>query len=439
MSPRSPGPTSISAVDQGRPSAIRYRVVGLTVALAMVTYLDRACIGKLAPEIMRDLGLTLSQMGVVFSAFSLAYAMFEIPTAWWADRQGTRSVLTRIVLWWSAFTMATAGAVNHASLLATRFLFGAGEAGAWPCVARTYSRWVPKKELGAMKGVFFAGAYLSGGLTPPLAGLMMTVLSWRAVLVCFGLVGLVWVAAWRFWYRDDPAAHPEVNPAELALINASRHPLAPVSSGWGYWGALLRQRNVIALCLMYVPNCVTFYFCITWLPTYLHERHGFDANELGLVSGLPLLLSVATQFLGGVFSDRIAARRGLRAGRQAPGVVGYGLAAVFTLGAASASAPIVAAVLIAFATASCMLTTAAAWGTCVDIGREHSAVVSATMNTVGQIGAIASPLIVAYSVEHFHDWNLPLYLLSGLFALGAACWFIIDPEEPVFGADAAAL
>jgi sugar phosphate permease len=420
------------------PTRIRYQVVGLSVMLAMVTYLDRASLGKLAPEIMRDRGLSLVQMGTVFSTFSLAYAMFEIPTAWWADRQGTRAVLSRIVLWWSAFTMATAGAFNHVSLLVTRFLFGAGEAGAWPCVARTFSRWVPKKELGTMKGVFFAGAYLSGGLTPPLVVLMMSFMSWRTILVCFGLVGLIWVAAWRNWYRDDPAQHPEVNAAELELINASRHALAPAGAGWAYWRVLLRQRNMLALCVMYVPNCVTFYFCITWLPTYLHERHGFDANELGILSGLPRLLSVATQFLGGVFSDRIAARHGLRAGRQAPGVIGYGLAALFILGAASASAPRVAAVLIALATASCMLTTAAAWGTCVDIGREHSAVVSATMNTVGQIGTILSPVMVAYSVERFHDWNLPLYLLGGMFVVGAICWFFIDPEKPVFAVAPAA-
>ena len=285
-----------------------------------------------------------------------------------------------------------------------------------------------------MKGVFFAGAYLSGGLTPPLVVVMMSFMSWRMILVCFGLVGLAWVAAWRFWYRDDPGLHPGVNAAELELINASRHAITPAGAGWAYWRVLLGQRNMRALCVMYVPNCVTFYFCITWLPTYLHERHGFDANALGLVSGLPLFLSVATQFLGGVFSDRIARSHGLRAGRRAPGVIGYTLAAVFILGAASASAPVTAAVLIALATSACMLTTAAAWGTCVDIGREHSAVVSATMNTAGQVGSIFSPMVVAYSVERFHDWNLPLYLLGGLFVLGAFCWFFIDAEKPVFTA-----
>jgi len=426
-----PPPTSMPA----EPTRVRHQVVALSVLLAMVTYLDRACLGKLAPEIMRDLDLSLVQMSGAFSAFALAYALFEIPTALWADQRGTHNVLTRIVVWWSTFTIATAGAFSHASLLVTRFLFGAGEAGAWPCVARTFSRWIPKRDLGTMKGIFFAGAYVSGAITPPLVVLMLPHMSWRMILVSFGLVGFVWVALWRALFRDDPALHPRVNPAELAMITETRHTLAPITMGWSSWRVLARDRNLRALCLMYVPNCVTFYFCITWLPTYLHERHGFDAGALGIVSGLPLLLSVATQFLGGFLSDRIAARHGLRAGRRAPGVLGYGFAAVFTLTAALATAPVTAAVLIALATASCMLTTAPAWGTCIDIGREHSALVSASMNTVGQFGAIVSPMVVAYSVERFHDWNLPLYILSVLFVLGAVCWFFIDPERPVHSAN----
>ena len=420
---------------QQAPTRVRYRVVSLAVLLAMVTYLDRACIGKMAPEIMRDLDLSMVQMSSVFSAFAFAYALFEIPTAWWADRLGTRSILTRIVVWWSLFTIATAGAFNYASLLVARFLFGAGEAGAWPCVARTFSRWIPKRERGTMKGVFFSGAYLAGSLTPSLVVFLLTFMHWRMVFICFGLIGFVWVLAWRFWFRDDPTQHPDVNDAERELILAERPAEAGTLVGRAYWLHVLRQRNVLALCAMYVPNCVTFYFCITWLPTYLHERHGFDAAALGLVSGLPLFLSVATQFLGGYFSDRIVARYGLRAGRRVPGIVGYGLAAVAMFAAASATAPITAAVFIAVATASCMLTTASAWGTCIDIGREHSAVVSAMMNTTGQAGSILSPLIVAYSVKWFANWNLPLYLLAGFFLIGATCWLFIDPEKPVFEAE----
>ena len=417
------------------PTHVRYRVVGLTVLLAMVTYLDRACIGKLAPEIRRDLNLSMVQMSAVFSAFAFAYALFEIPTAWWTDRRGTRVVLTRIVTWWSVFTIATAGAFNYSSMLVTRFLFGAGEAGAWPCMARTFARWIPATERGTVKGIFFSGAYISGAVTPSVVVLMLPHMSWRMIFVSFGLLGFVWAAAWWRWYRDDPTEHPAVNEAERALILAGRPPAAVAPAGWAYWRRLLRQPNLIALSVMYVPNCVTFYFCITWLPTYLQERHGFDATALGLVAGLPLFLSVASQFLGGFISDRLTARLGLRAGRRLPGIAGYTLAALFMCAAATATAPMTAVVLIALATASCMLTTAPAWGVCVDIGREHSAVVSATMNTAGQIGSIVSPFVVAYSVKWFANWNLPLYLLAGLFLLGAACWFVIDPEKPVFVAE----
>lgn len=416
------------------PTRVRYQVVGFAVALAMVTYLDRVCIGKMAPEIMRDLDLSKVQMSYVFSAFAFAYALFEIPTAWWADRVGTRSILTRIVLWWSVFTIATAGAFNYVSLLVARFLFGMGEAGAWPSVARTFSRWIPAKERGTINGVFFSGAYLAGGLTPPMVVLLLNFMPWRWIFVCFGMTGFLWAIAWYRWYRDDPALHPSVNAAERELILAGRRVEAGHAVGWEYWRHLLRQRNILFLCLMYVPNCVTFYFCITWLPTYLNERHGFDATALGIVSGLPLLLSVTSQFLGGFLSDRIAARYGLRAGRCVPGVVGYSLAAVAIFSAASSSVPMVAAVLIAVATATCMLTTAPAWGTCVDIGHEHSGVVSAAMNTAGQIASILSPLIVAYSVKWFGNWNLPLYQLAGLFVMGAVCWLFIDPRKPVFAA-----
>src|SRR4051794_12044814 len=156
----------IATGSDSRPTRARFGVVAFAVALAMVTYLDRACIAAMAKDVRRDLSISESQMAYVFGAFALAYAVFEIPTAWWADRRGTRSVLARIVGWWSALTIATACAVGYWSLLAIRFLFGAGEAGAWPCVASTFARWIPARERGRVQGIFFAGAHLSGGLTP---------------------------------------------------------------------------------------------------------------------------------------------------------------------------------------------------------------------------------------------------------------------------------
>ena len=415
------------------PSRVRYRVVALATGLGMITYLDRACIATLAPGIVRDLGLSTIQMGYVFTVFQLAYALFEIPTAWWADRRGTRFVLSRIVLWWSFLTAATGAAFNYPALLAIRFLFGLGEAGAWPCVARTFSRWIPVRERGTVQGVFFAGAHLVGGLTPALVLFLLNFLSWRAIFVCFGVVGLVWVAIWHTWFRNDPSEHPAVNAAELQKIVAERPPDSGHATGWDYWGNLIRSKNMLALCVMYIPNCMIFYFCITWLPTYLRQRHGFDATSLGIFSGLPLIVSMPGDLLGGLVTDRLTARYGLRIGRCGLGAVAYVIAGVALLFAAASPTPLVAATLIALATGMTMFTLGAAWGTVIEVGRNHVGVVGATMNSVGNLAAMLNPLIVAYSVQWFGSWNVPLYLMGSLFLLGACCWALVDPKRPVFG------
>jgi len=398
----------------------------------MITYLDRACIATLAPGIMRDLGLTTVQMGYVFTVFQLAYALFEIPTAWWADRKGTRSVLSRIVLWWSCLTAATGTAFSYPVLLAIRFLFGVGEAGAWPCVARTFSRWIPRRERGTVQGIFFAGAHLVGGLTPALVLWLLGFLSWRAIFVCFGAVGLVWVAVWHTWFRNDPSDHPAVNAAELQEIVADRPTDTGHTAGLEYWRALAASRNMLALCVMYIPNCMIFFFCITWLPTYLKQRHGFDAAGLGIFAGLPLIVSMPGDLLGGVVTDRLASRYGLRMGRCGVGAIAYVIVGLALLAAASSSTPIVAAALIAVATGVTMFTLGAAWATVIEVGRNHVGVIGATMNSVGNLAAMLNPLIVAYSVEWFGNWNLPLYLMGALFLVGALCWTLVDPGRSIF-------
>lgn len=411
---------------------MRYGVVGLCVALAVITYLDRACIATLAPHIMRDLGLSKDQMSVIYSAFALAYAIFEIPTAWWADRAGTRRVLTRIVLWWSGFTMLTAAAWSFTSLVVVRFLFGAGEAGAWPSAARTFSRWIPRVERGTIQGIFFSGAHLAGGVTPIIVLGLLHVMSWRAVFVLFGLLGVGWALVWYRWFRDEPAEHPAVNTAEREKIEAGRETGAGHPTGGAYWRRLFGHRNMVPLCLMYLPNSFAFYFCITWLPTFLKEKHGFDALALGFFSGLPLLLSVAGDLFGGVTTDFVAKRFGLKLGRCGVGACAYVLAGGAMLAAGFVHQPVLAACLIATALGASMFTLGAAWATCLDIAGNHAGVVSAAMNTSGQIGSVISPLMVTFLVARLGDWNAPLLVMGGLFLVGAACWGLIDPRNRIF-------
>jgi MFS family permease len=419
-----------------RAGHVRYRVVAFTVALAGVTYLDRICISTLAPAIMRDLSLTKLEMSYVFSAFAVAYAAFEVPSAWWGERVGTRRVLTRIVCWWSVFTIATAAVWSYASMLAVRFLFGAGEAGAWPNAARTFSRWIPTRERGRVQGVFFAGAFLAGGLTPGLVALLEPHAGWRGVFVCFGLVGFVWAAAWYRWFRDEPSAHPAVGPAEVALITSGRGVVSRHELGGRTLAALAVSPSAWALCLGYFSNSYGSYFVMTWLPTYLAERRGFSAGSLALYAGLPMLLSVVSGLLGGVATDLLARRRGLRIGRAAVGVGSYVVAALTMVFSVQAQSPRTAAILLAVATAASMFALGAHWAAAIEIGGEHAGVLSACMNTTGQVGSISSPIVAAWLVQRDASWTLPLYVMAALYAFTALTWLIVRPPQAAAGPDA---
>src|SRR3954447_11926667 len=226
------------------PTRTRYRVAAFLMLLAAVTYLDRVCISVLAPNMARDLNLSKVEMSFVFSAFAVAYAGFELVSAWWGERIGPQRVLTRIVIWWSCFTMITGTAWSYISLLVIRFLFGAGEAGAWPNAALAFSRWTPIRERGRAQGFFFAAAHLSGGLTPLLVAALESWLPWRGIFACCGVFGFLWAAGWFRWFRDEPRDHPAANAAEVALIESERRIVAHAHSGADIWRALAATPGV---------------------------------------------------------------------------------------------------------------------------------------------------------------------------------------------------
>jgi len=412
-----------------QPSRTRYRTAGFLLALAAVTYLDRICISVLAPYISRDLGLTKVQMSWVFSAFAIAYAGFEIVTAWWGERIGTRRVLTRIVLWWSCFTMATAAAWNYASMLVIRFLFGAGEAGAWPNAALTFSRWIPLRERGRAQGFFFAAAHLSGGLTPLLVAALISVTSWRGVFLICGATGFIWAATWYRWFRDEPRDHPQVNAAEVQLIESERRIATHAHAGRGVWRAMAASPSTWFLCLAYFSNSYGSYFVMTWLPTYLAEQRGFEKEALSLFAGLPMLLSVFGDLSGGAVTDFMARRFGLRFGRCAVGFAGYAVAGAAIFVSVFTQTPVMAAVWIAVAVAASMFTLSASWAACMDIGGANTGVLSAAMNTTGQVGSIISPVVTAWVVTQFASWQTPLLIMGGLYVASAIFWLLVDPRE----------
>lgn len=446
-------------------------VVTMAILMGMVTYLDRSCLGVLKTPISKDLDLSLHVWGLVMTqdqglacidtVFAIAYCSFGIPSARWAGRIGTRRMLTTVVVLWSLCTCATGLASGFVSLVVARFLFGVAESGAWPAISQTLSRWIPYRERGTAQGVVWFGAHVTVGVTPLIVYQLMhgtswhwvhvLPLSWRGVFTLFSLPGLVWAAVWYYWFRDEPEQHRQVNDAELAYILSDRtltssddEPERPLASRMAFWRRLLFNRNMIALCLMYLPNSFIFYFCITWFHRYLDEGRGLEGRTLAILAGLPLLLSVAGDVLGGAATDWAVRRIGPRWGRAGVGLVSYLSAGICIILAGVAGDAHTAALLFAVGNAANMFIMGAAWGTCQDIGGRHAGTVSATMNTAGQVGAIACPLLVVYLKDHYAlhgirflgsmilGWNVALVFIGVSFLVASATWLFIDPREKLF-------
>jgi MFS family permease len=416
--------------DSGRePTRARRRVLQFAFALAVITYLDRICISAAAPQIMRELGLSVLEMSVVFSAFTLAYSLFEVPTGWLGDVIGPRRVLARIVLWWSGFTALTGAAWSYGSLVMIRFLFGAGEAGAFPNASRSFSRWFPAAERGRANGVLFLGSRLGGAVAPALAVLLVARWGWRASFVVFGSLGIFWAAAWYRWYRDDPADHPAVSAEELARIREGGPAPHDRAGAAVPWRRLAAERNLWMICGMYFPFGYGLYFYFTWLPTYLIQVLGFSTLAGGILAGLPFVLAGGADVAGGWLTDRIGARWGLRVGRCGVGFAAFAGSSALLVLSTQASGRVGKSVLLALALASADLALGAAWAVCLDVGRRNAGVVTGCMNTFGNLGGFVGPIVVGYAVERWHSWEVPFYVAAALYALGALLWLAIDPSR----------
>ena len=261
-----------------KPTSARFVVLSLLCLLSGILYLDRICISAALDSMQTDLKLSNTETSYVLMAFTLAYGLFEVPTGRWGDLLGARRVLTRISLWWSAFTALTGACSGLGSLILVRFLFGAGEAGAFPNVARVISRWFPDVERGRAQGILLAASQIGGALAPFLAAVLIIQIGWRWTFVAFGSVGVVWAAAFWWWFRDDPAAHSQVNEAEAQWIGHS--PAAGVGHSSIPWPAVLRNGSIRRLSLIMALVSFNSYIYFSWYPKYLKAGRAIDSRRM---------------------------------------------------------------------------------------------------------------------------------------------------------------
>src|ERR1700743_2965823 len=201
-----------------RPSKGRWYVLLLISVMYLITYLDRVNISTAAPEISKEFGFDKVTMGVIFSAFLWSYALFQVPGGWLSDRFGARGVLTGVGGFLSIMTVGAAGGFRGTSFIVTRFLFGVGEAGAFPGATRAMQLWYPRSERGLVQGVTHSASRLGAAIAPPIVVLIMSELGWRPVFYICGAIGLLWALWWALTYRNLPEDHPLVDKAELETI-----------------------------------------------------------------------------------------------------------------------------------------------------------------------------------------------------------------------------
>src|SRR5215207_3477688 len=415
------------------PTKARYKVLGLLVMLAAITYLDRLAISRAMPTIVKEFGFEPTHEGIIYGAFTFAYALFEVPSGWLGDRFGTRKALTRIVLWWSAFTTLTAAAVGFYSLFFVRLLFGAGEAGDIPNSASTVSRWFPASQRGRAMGAVCIGHAIGATATPFIVyRLMEWHGGWRMPFVEFGVVGVLWCLVWYRWFRDTPEQHPSANEAEVGLIRAGSPGREALGHSHGIpWGVFLRSKNIFFLCAMYVCYGYGLYFYITWLPSYLKRARGFDEAWVNIFSSLPWLCGAAAFVCGGLITDALVRAGRHKLARSGLGAFGLTMSALMLVFVALAEDKFVAAVLISVALFFLILTTPAVWATCLDIGRRRAGVVSGTTNMFGNLAGTVAPIIFGYVVQTWGSWTIPFYIAAAIMACGVVMWLFIDPRRPL--------
>jgi len=445
-----------------RPTRTRYWVIVFAVSLAIVQYIDRVAISQAMPAIAAELHFDARQQGLIYSAFTMAYALFEIPTGWLGDKLGAKKVLLRVVLWWSFFTAATGWMWNFASMWVTRFLFGAGEAGCFPNLTKALGVWLPVRDRTRAQSIMWMGARWGGAIAPLLLAVLMTVISWRTAFMLFSLLGVAWAIAFAWWFRDNPKDHPGVNAAERELLRENEKNIA--GHGDVPWRELVRRRSIWLLWAQYFCLSYGWYFYVTWLPTYLAETSSVNlmdnvimrtigdglagiaalfgssldqAVQVKLLnaarSGIPLFFGGIGALAGGIIASRLVARQiTVPVVRRALGVVGFTGASALLMTSFYIKNPVLTILAMGLASFCNDLTMPGSWASCMDIGGKYAGTVSGSMNMMGNFGGMAGPIVTGFVLAATaRDWQIVFAISSVIYFLGAVCWLFIDPVTPL--------
>jgi ACS family D-galactonate transporter-like MFS transporter len=409
---------------------VRYLVLGVMCLMYFIAYVDRVNISVAGPLLKEEMGLTPTQLGLVFSAFAYPYAAMQILGGWLADKLGPRLVLTVLSLIWAVATILSGLAWGLTSLIVFRFLLGIGEGGAFPTATRAFTYWMPVQERGFAQGITHSFARLGGAVTPPIMLAIVIAYGWREAFIVLGVVSLAWTVLYFWLFRNTPAEHKWVKPSELEEIGVDAREMKQSAKGKTPWAEMIRRMWLVT----FVDFCYgwSLWVFLTWMPSYLKDARGFDLKQMALFAALPLMAGVVGDTLGGVVSDLIYRRTGdLKLARRLLLVVGLGGALAFVMPAIYTSSALTAVLLLSASFFFLELTNAVLWSLPIDIAGRYAGTAGGMMNTGFGVAGMISPVVFGFLIQSTGSYELPFLISAGLLGVGALCSLLIDPTKKI--------
>ena len=387
--------------------AKKYVVLFLLSLLSVITFLDRNAISLAGVRITSELGLSEGEFGWILTAFTLSYGLLEIPMGLWGDRFGERKVILRIVLWWSACTALTGMVSGFISLFFVRFLFGAGEAGAYPNTAIAIRKWFPVFERARAQSFIWMASRIGGAIAPFIVVPIQIHYGWRITFYVLGGIGLLWSLLWVLLY---PSGEEKKSNDDLLIKDVP-------------WKAHFQNRNFWFLLIMYYCYACGVFFFISWLPKYLQSGRGIAEGELAYSASLPFFLAAMGCWIGGFVSDWLVVRIGLNWGRKIVPIIGLGVSGLVMLLATVTMDNTTTVILLALGLAFMDVTAPVAWALATEIGGKASGAITGAMNTAGLLGGTVASLGIGYLISWWGSYDLPVILLGLQLLVGAGFAF----------------
>jgi ACS family glucarate transporter-like MFS transporter len=416
----------------------RYILAFWLFILSGVAYLDRTNISIAGLAISREYGLGNQRLGWIFSSFLIGYAAFQLPAGWLSSRFGPRRILTVGVLLWGVTTALTAmlpTTIQHAVLLliGVRFALGVGESVIYPSANQFVARWVPLKERGVINGLIFAGVGAGSGLTPPMLTWLISNHGWRAAFWFSAIVGFIVGIVWWLIARDSPEEHPAVQPAELQEIRKGLNFHAAVGERVKpaiRWRAIFHRRDLLMLMAGYFSFGYIAWIYFSWFFLYMAQVRGFDLRSSAHYAMLPFLSMTVCCLVGGVLSDRLTERYGLRVGRCGLAAASMAVTALFLVIGSQAESPQLAGLILAGGAGALYISQSSFWSVSADIAGNNSGIFSSIMNMGGQIGGAVTASLTPWVAQRY-GWTTSFAIAAALALFSAACWMTVHPERPL--------